>query len=194
MNSNVQGLYLDDRRFWVIFERAEKLGVPIFLHPTVPKIKELRNTYKYALAGPSFGFTFDTALCMMRLILSGVFDKYPSLKFVLGHFGESIPFILNRINFPFIRPWAAQNVEIRLSKLLSEYFKTNVFIGTSGEFHKPAIMCAIHTMGHDKVLFASDYPYEDSANTVQRIKSLQLSEEEEAKICCLNAKRLLNIH
>lgn len=192
-HSNICGTYLDDKKFWVILEKAEKLGVPIFLHPTVPRIRELRNNYGYALAGPAFGFAFDTALCMMRLILSGLFNKYPNLKFILGHLGEAMPFLLNRLDFPFVRPWVTQSVKIKLSKKPSEYFKNNVFVGTSGEFHNSALICAVQTMGYDKVLFASDYPYEDSIKAIDRIKALPFSNEEKTKIYYLNAKALLNI-
>jgi len=192
-HSNIRGTYLDDKKFWVVLEKAEKLRVPIFLHPTVPRVRELRKTYGYALAGPAFGFTFETALCATRLILSGVFDKYPNLKFVLGHLGEGIPFLLNRLDFPFVRPWVAQNVNIKLSKKPSEYFKNNFLVATSGEFHDSALICTIQTMGHSKVLFASDYPYEDSKKAIERIKALPFPEEEKAKIYHLNAKDILNI-
>lgn len=192
-HSNIRGAYIDDKKYWVIFEKAEKLGVPIFLHPTVPTIDVLSDTYGYALAGPAFGFTFDTALCMMRLILSGIFDRYPNLKIVLGHFGETMPFLLNRLDFPIVRPWVAKNVDIKISKKPSDYFKSNVYVATSGEFHNPAIMCTLQVMGCDRVLFASDYPYEDSMKAVERVKALPLPEEEKSKICHLNAKTLLNI-
>jgi len=192
-HSNIRGRYLDDKRYWVILEEAEKLGVPIFLHPTVPRIRELGKDYAYALGGPAFGFTFDTALCMMRLILSGVFDKYPNLKFVLGHLGETLPFLLNRLDFPVLRPWVAQHFNIKLSKKPSEYLKTNVFVGTSGEFYTPALTFVIETLGCDKILFASDYPYEDSIKAVERIKVLSISEEDKIKIYYFNAKALLNI-
>ena len=78
--------------------KCAELDVPIYLHPTVPMIKEFW-TYGLALAGPSFGFGVETSLAMFRLVLSGVFDAYPSLKVVLGHYGEGLPFILDRIDF-----------------------------------------------------------------------------------------------
>ncbi|MEM3550885.1 MAG: amidohydrolase family protein [Candidatus Bathyarchaeia archaeon] len=193
-HSNICGTYLDDRKYWVIFEKAERLKVPIFLHPTVPRIREFRKNYGYALAGPAFGFTVETALCMMRLILSGLLDKYPRLTFVLGHLGETLPFLSNRLDFPFVRPWAAQNINIQLSKKPSQYLKDHIFIGTSGEFSISALMYSIKTMGCERVIFASDYPYEDSAKTVERIESLPFSEEEKTKIYHKNAAKILGIH
>jgi len=192
-HSNICGEYLDDEKFSPILERAERLRIPIFLHPTVPQIKEIRKTYGYALAGPAFGFTFDTALCMMRLILSGAFDKYPNLKIVMGHLGESLPYLINRLDFLFVTRWVRESMEIKISKKPSEYLKNNVFIGTSGDFPLSSILCAIDIMGSDRVLFASDYPYEDSQETIKRIAALPLPEKEKEKIYCLNAKLLLNI-
>ncbi|MEM3641457.1 MAG: amidohydrolase family protein, partial [Candidatus Bathyarchaeia archaeon] len=83
--------YIDDEKYRPILEEAEKLNIPIYIHPTVPAIKQLR-AYGFALAGPPFGFTVETAMCAVRLILSGVFDKYPRLKIILGHLGEALPF------------------------------------------------------------------------------------------------------
>lgn len=192
-HSNIRGTYLDDRRYWVILEKAEKLRIPIFLHPTVPRIKVLNQKYGYFLSGPAFGFAFETALCAMRLILSGVFDKYPNLKIVLGHLGETMPFMLKRMDFPFIQPWVLPNVKIKLSKKPSEYFKNNFLICTSGEFQDHVLKCAIQIMGENKVLFASDYPYEETKAAVERIKRLNIPEESETKIFYLNAKQALNL-
>lgn len=192
-HSNIRGEYLDDEKFWPILERAERLRVPIFLHPTVPRIKQLGEPYGYAMAGPAFGFVFETALCLMRLILSGVFDKFPNLKFVLGHLGETMPFLINRIDFPRVRPWVYESMDVKISKKPSEYLKNNVFILTSGEFPIPAISCAIQIMGLDRVLFGSDYPYENSVDAVRRIEALPLPREDKEKIYSQNAKSLLGV-
>ncbi|MCX8177993.1 MAG: amidohydrolase family protein [Candidatus Bathyarchaeota archaeon] len=192
-HSNIMGTYLDDEKYWVILDKAERLRVPIFLHPTVPRIKALSKSYGYILSGPAFGFAFETALCAMRLILSGVFDKYPGLKLVLGHLGETMPFMLNRIDFPFIQPWVSPNLKIKLSKRPSEYFRNNFLICTSGEFQDYALTCALQAMGDSRVLFASDYPYEETKAAVERVKRLPIEEESKKRIFSLNAKRLLNL-
>ena len=90
---NYGDTYLDDKRYWPILAKAEELDAPIYLHPTMPKMEELR-TYGVALAGPPFGFGVETALVMYRLILSGAFDAFPKLKLVLGHYGEFLPFLM----------------------------------------------------------------------------------------------------
>ncbi|MEM4382765.1 MAG: amidohydrolase family protein [Candidatus Caldarchaeum sp.] len=192
-HSNIRGTYWNDRRYWPILETAEKLGVPIFLHPTIPRVREFAEGFGYPLAGPAFGFIVDTALSMMRLILSGAFDRFPNLKFFLGHLGEGLPFILNRIDFPVMMPWVKNNMDVKLRKKPSEYFRNNVYIGTSGDFQTSVIECAVKVMGVDKVIFASDYPYENTIDAVKRVESLQLTDSDKARIYSLNAKQLLNI-
>ncbi|MDW8359553.1 MAG: amidohydrolase family protein [Candidatus Caldarchaeum sp.] len=192
-HSNIRGTYLSDKKYWPILEQAEKLDVPIFLHPTIPRIKEFAQNIGYPLAGPAFGFIVETALCSLRLILTGVFDKYPRLKFFLGHLGESLPFILNRIDFPVFMPWVKENMDIKLWKRPSEYFLSNFYIGTSGDFQKPVLECVLKVMGVNRVVFASDYPYEKPEDAVNRIESLQLQDSEKIKIYSQNAKTLLGI-
>ena len=102
-HSNFGDSYIDDKRYWPILAKAEELNVPIYLHPTGPMIEELR-TYGLALAGAAFGFGLETATAMMRLVLSGAFDAFPGLKIILGHYGEGLPFLMQRIDHPFVRP------------------------------------------------------------------------------------------
>ncbi|HKI50276.1 MAG TPA: amidohydrolase family protein, partial [Desulfobacteria bacterium] len=101
-HSNYGDAYLDDERFWPILERAAKLKIPIYIHPTVPAIPPLRK-YGFALAGAPFGFGLETAMCLMRLIYSGVLDRYPDLTFILGHLGEALPFLMKRIDWAYVR-------------------------------------------------------------------------------------------
>jgi 2,3-dihydroxybenzoate decarboxylase len=109
LNSHVRGEYLDDEKYWPVFEMAERLDVPIYLHPTLPSPSILGGFAKYGfpLAGPPYGFGAETSLHTMRLLYSGVFDKYPKLKIVLGHMGEGLPFWLYRIDFYWLKPWVA---------------------------------------------------------------------------------------
>ena len=102
-HSNFGDSYLDERRYWPILAKAEELDVPVYLHPAAPVIPQLR-TYGLALAGAGFGFGVETALAMMRLVLSGAFDAFPRLKVILGHYGEGLPFSLQRVDHPFVRP------------------------------------------------------------------------------------------
>ncbi|MEM3551400.1 MAG: amidohydrolase family protein [Candidatus Bathyarchaeia archaeon] len=189
-HSNICGTYLDYERYWIILDKAERLNVPIYIHPTVPAIEALQ-TYGFSLAGPTLGFHFETALCAMRLILSGALDKYPNLKLILGHLGESIPFFLNRIDLGYAV--ASSNVNVKLAKKPSDYVKNNMFVASSGTFQQPVLMCTYQVIGPYKMLFATDYPYEDSEEAVNRIEALPIPEEHKEQIYHLNAENLLQL-
>jgi predicted TIM-barrel fold metal-dependent hydrolase len=188
-HSNYGATYIDDRRYWPILEKAERLDVPIYLHPTVPAIRELRD-YGFAMAAAAFGFGVETAMCVMRMILSGVFDKYPRLKIILGHLGEGLPFIYKRIDYPFIKPTLSREDIPKIKKKPSEYIRDNIYVTVSGNYHEPAFNCTYQTLGVDKILFATDYPYEDLIETIQFIEKLPLSPEERQKIYHKNAEKL----
>jgi predicted TIM-barrel fold metal-dependent hydrolase len=101
-HSNFADSYLDDEKYLPILGKAAELGVPVYLHPTVPAIPQVKG-YGFALAGAPFGFGLETALCMMRVIYSGIFDIYPDLKFILGHLGEALPFLFKRIDWAYVK-------------------------------------------------------------------------------------------
>ena len=187
-HSNYGDSYLDAKEYWPILEKAEKLGVPVYLHPTIPAIPQAR-TYGFALAGAPFGFGMETALCLMRLIYSGVFDKFPGLKIILGHLGEGFPFILKRIDWAYVRPFDP-DARPKLDRKPSEYLKDNVFVTTSGNYYKPAFMCAYEAMGIDRILLGTDYPYEGPEECMGFIEGLSLSKEEKDKIYWQNAVHL----
>ena len=159
--------------------------MPIYVHPTVPAIAQLRG-YGFPLAGAPFGFGLETALCMMRLIYSGVFDRYPTLKIILGHLGEGLPFLMKRIDWAYVRPFDPQ-ARPKLLKKPSEYLKNNVFVTTSGNYFQPAFMCTYEAMGIDKILLGTDYPYEDPEECIQFLEGLPLSQKDKEKIFSINA-------
>ena len=187
-HSNISGSYLDEEKFQPILARAEKLNIPIYLHPTIPAIPQVR-TYGFASAGAPFGFGMETSMTMMRLIYSGVFDRFPGLRMILGHLGEALPFLIKRIDWAYVRPFdpAARPA---LSKKPSEYLKNNVFVTTSGNYYEPAFMCTIEALGIERILLGTDYPYEDSIECMQFIEGLNLSQEEKEKIYSTNASQL----
>jgi len=187
-HSNYGNAYLDDKRFWPILAKAEELEVPIYLHPTAPMITQLQ-TYGFALAGAPFGFGIETAMVMMRLILSGVFDAFPKLKIILGHLGEGLPFILQRIDFPYVRPHFKNDPAARpeLGKKPSEYILNNVFVTTSGNYLPPAFMCTKEVLGSDRILLATDYPYEEASECMNFLEGLPLSQTEKEKVYYRNA-------
>ena len=187
-HSNFGDSYLDAEAYWPILEMAAKLEVPVYLHPTVPAIPNAW-TYGFALAGAPFGFGFETALCMMRLIYSGVFDRYPGLKIILGHLGEALPFLFKRIDWAYVRPFDPE-ARPKLNKKPSEYLKNNVFITTSGNYYTPAFRCTYEAMGIDRILLGTDYPYEDTRECMQFLEHLPISEEEKQMVYFRNAEAL----
>jgi len=192
LNSHANGEYLDDKKFWPIFEQAEKLNVPLYFHPAPPSpaISKPYADYGIKLAGPSFGFAADLSLHVMRLIHSGLFDQYPGLKIILGHLGEALPFWLYRIDFTWLKPWVDGIKQHQTSKKPSDCIKDNFFVSTSGMSFFPAFLCTYLALGADRILFASDHPYEDSKHTAEFVESVPICDGDKEKILYINAENL----
>jgi len=186
------GLFLDDKRFWPIYERAQKLDVPIYLHPAVPHPAVVEAYYKDylkefpGLLTAAWGFTVETATQGIRMVLSGVFDAYPGLKMILGHLGESLPFSLWRIDMALQRPG---NVKTPFR----DTFRNHFWITTSGNFSTPALLCCVMEMGADRILFSVDYPFVPNPPGVKWMEHVPLGPEDRAKILHGNAERLLRL-
>jgi len=192
VNSHIRGSYLDDKKYWVIFEKAEKLNVPILIHPNIPSSTMLGPyaDYGYALAGPVLGFAAETALHAMRLILSGVFDRYPALKIILGHLGEGLPFWLSRIDFFWDKQEHKSESGSRLARKPSDYFRDNFIVTTSGMLFQPAALCTYFALGGDRIAFAVDYPFEENRKAKQFIEAIPICDIDKRKIFHLNAEKL----
>jgi len=187
INSHVRGgEYLDDKKYWPIFKKAEELAVPIYLHPRIPSSQMLApyTTYGYTLAGSTLGFAAETSLHAMRLIMSGVFDTYPGLRFILGHLGESLPFWLDRMDRHY-------GGKVAIARKPSHYLKDNFLVTLSGMPFGPAFLCAYLALGADSILFASDYPYDDLKETVRFVETLSVCDSDKHKICHANTEALL---
>ena len=188
------GLFLDDKRFWPIFERAQALDVPLYVHPATPHPAVVEAYYKdYVREFPSivnagWGFTVETATQGIRLVLSGVFDAYPDVKIILGHLGESLPFSLWRISHALSRPGNRA-----ATSSFRDYFCKHFWITTSGNFSNPALLCCVMEMGVDRILFSVDYPYVASKPGTEWIPTIPLSAEDKRKIMSGNAERLLRL-
>jgi predicted TIM-barrel fold metal-dependent hydrolase len=186
------GLFLDDKRFWPIYERAQKLDVPIYLHPAVPHPAVVEAYYKDylkefpGLLTAAWGFTVETATQGIRMVLSGVFDAYPGLKMILGHLGESLPFSLWRIDMALQRPGNAPTP-------FRDTFRNHFWITTSGNFSTPALLCCVMEMGADRILFSVDYPFVPNPPGVKWMETVPLGPEDRAKILHGNATRLLKL-
>jgi 2,3-dihydroxybenzoate decarboxylase len=186
------GVFLDDKRFWPIYARAEKLDLPIYFHPSLPNADVMRVYYDDyvkdfpTVARPAWGYTVETATLGIRLVLSGVFEKHPKLKVILGHLGETLPFLVWRIDHALARPG-------QKSMSFRDIFCNNFYITTSGNFSNPALLCCVMEMGIDHILFAIDWPFVMNPPGTDWMKGVPLCDEDKAKILSGNAKRLLRM-
>jgi predicted TIM-barrel fold metal-dependent hydrolase len=186
------GVFFDDRRFWPIFERAQALDVPLYVHPAAPHSAVVDAYYKDyvrdfpAILNAAWGFTVETATQGIRLVLSGVFDAYPDLKIILGHMGEGLPFLLWRIDHALSRP-GNRRIPFR------EQFSRHFYITTSGNFSTPALLCSMMELGVDHILFSVDWPFVQNVPGTKWMSELQLAAEDKTKILSGNARRLLKM-
>ena len=184
-----KGQFIDDRQFWPVFERATRLDVPIYIHPSPVKpaiVEAFFKDHGAALQGSPLGFGLETLTHTFRLITSGVFDAYPTLKIIVGHLGETAPFTLWRTE---------HNLEkvMKLPKSFGDYYKTHFWLTTSGAFSNSALACAIAEMGVERIMFAVDWPYIDNALGTKWLKAAPLSDKDRALIFEGNAKKLLKM-
>jgi predicted TIM-barrel fold metal-dependent hydrolase len=192
IHGHANGAFIDDKRFWPIFARAEALEVPIYLHPSLPNPVVMQAYYDDyikqfpQLPRPAWGYTVETATQAIRLVLSGVFEAHPRLKIILGHLGEGLPYLLWRIDQALSRP-GQQRLHFR------DVFCKNFWITTSGNFSTPALQCCIMEMGIDRILFSIDWPFVMNAPAVRWIEGVPLCDEDKEKILSGNAKRLLRM-
>ncbi len=194
INSHTKGEYLDEEKYWVIFEKAQELDVPVYIHPRVPSADMVKPFQKYfGLEAAAFGFPMDASLHALRLILSGVFDDYPRLKIVLGHMGEGLPFWLPRIDKKMALFQSIQAPKRKLQKAPSQYFLDNFHITTSGMNYEAPLMLAHQVMGPDRILFAVDYPFEENEEPVRVMDGAPISDEDKTKIYQANAERLFKL-
>jgi predicted TIM-barrel fold metal-dependent hydrolase len=186
------GVFHDDKRFWPIFERAQALDVPIYVHPGIPQPAIIETYYKEYyqkypnLLRAAWGFTVETATQAIRLILGGVFEAHPRLKIILGHLGEGLPFYLWRINMGLTRDGAGPT-------WFRDTFCEHFWITTSGFFSDPALLCCVMEMGIDRILFSVDYPFVENPPGTKWLETLPLSAEDKAKLLNGNVKRLLKM-
>jgi 2,3-dihydroxybenzoate decarboxylase len=187
-----KGEFLDLKRFWPVYERAAALDVPIYMHPATPHRAVVEAYYRdyldrfRGLLTAAWGFTVETATQAVRLVLSGVLDAYPSLKIILGHLGESLPFSAWRIDMALSRPGNS-------SSAFRDAFRSHFWITTSGNFSTPALLCCVMEMGADRILFSVDYPFVPNAPGVKWMRDVPLGPEDRAKILSGNARRLLKL-
>lgn len=183
LNSHVRDHYTDKPEFFGFYEAAEALDVPVYLHPNAPSSRLLGPFHERGLDGSIYGFGVETGLHLLRLIVSGVFERYPRLKMVVGHLGEAIPFWINRIDYMYERQIAGGRYPhvAPLPLKPSEYLRRNVWITTSGMNWADEVMFVRSMMGPDRVMYAMDYPYQYEPDEVTAMDALPISEEEKQR-------------
>ncbi|MDG2174968.1 MAG: amidohydrolase family protein [Gammaproteobacteria bacterium] len=179
-NSHTHGEYLSDPKFWPIFEAAEAMDMPIYLHPNTPPRNMIEPMLEAGLDGAVFGFGVETGLHMLRIITAGVFDRFPKLQIIIGHMGESLPYWMYRLDFMHNAQVSSNRYEALkpLKKKVSDYMKENVYITCSGMAWEPAVRFAQQTIGVDRVMYAMDYPYQYVLQEVTDMDNMDISDAE----------------
>jgi len=184
------GDYYDLPKFLPFWERVNDLGVPFYLHPRGPlDTQQIIYQGHKELLGPAWAFGVETGTHALRLITSGLFDRFPDLQMVIGHSGEGLVAMMARAQ----RRFEYASSDKKLKKPLSQYLKDNFYISTSGNFHTPTLLNVIAEMGADRVLFAVDYPYERSDEAVQWFDACTISDGDRQKIAHDNAVKLFEL-
>ena len=189
INGHTRGVYLDDTSCLPFWERVAALDVPVYLHPANPMTIPAAFEGYPGLAQAIFGWAAETGGHALRLVLCGLFDRFPSLTVILGHMGEALPFYLWRIDSRF----KITEPKVALQHMPSEYIRRNIAVTTAGAFSPEPLRCAIDAMGLDRVLFSVDYPLEDSDEAARFIETAPLSGAEREAVCFRNAERLLRL-
>ncbi|KAI1122246.1 hypothetical protein F5Y10DRAFT_254471 [Nemania abortiva] len=192
------GLYYDGPEFDVLWEEATKLDVPIYIHPTWPSEQlsaalqspHLPNNVNMAILAFGFGWHSDVATHILRLYAGSVFDRFPKLKIIIGHMGEMIPYMLQRI----------QKVSSQWGKKRSfrEVWDSNLWLTTSGNWALDPLACILRNTKHDRIVYSVDYPFAKSPNGLKWLEELEesrmVSEEELEGIRWKNAASLLGLN
>jgi predicted TIM-barrel fold metal-dependent hydrolase len=199
INGHTNGHYLDDPAFDVLLSRAESLGVPIYIHPTDPP-RAVTDCY-YApfdpALAPTWGWPVETGTHLLRLICAGVFDRHPTLKVIVGHMGELLPFCFARLNVGLtMAGWLLNGSDVPQSPMhnsVGYYLRENVYITSSGVFDVPVFDCARAMLGLDNLMFSVDYPFQDNFAAMEFLKRCDLSPEDKERFAHRTAEKLLKL-
>jgi 5-carboxyvanillate decarboxylase len=193
VNSHTNGEYLDEPKFYPIFEAAVSQNAAIYIHPrNLPQHADDILQGKLNLDGAIWGFQAETGLHAMRLIVAGVFDRYPTLKIVLGHMGEAVPYWLYRIDYMY-NVYTSRSGGSKIQRKPSEYVKDNFLITTSGVNFHPTLKYCHEVLGPENIMFAIDYPYQESMEAAHFMETAPLPPEDVEKIAHGNAERIFHI-
>ena len=195
INGTTEGRFLDDPIYEPILASAEQLDLPLYLHPGIPTqpvraayYDNLPGNFSFNMALSTWGWHYDTAIHVLRLVLSGALDRHPRLQIVIGHMGEALPFMLDRID-----ETTAAEAKARLKRSVRQTILDQVWITTSGFFTMVPFVSALMTFGVDRIMFSVDYPFASNARARAFLDSLPVSPADRAKIAHGNADRLLRL-
>jgi predicted TIM-barrel fold metal-dependent hydrolase len=198
INSHFRGHYLDELPYWPILEALEANDAALYIHPTIPP-SSWSQPYEYrGFGGALAGFTHEVWMHTMGLIMSGAFDRFPKLRLVIGHMGEAMPLLLYRFD------WMQSNADgkeglrggapaVKLRHRISYYFKHNIWITTSGQGWEPSVKFCIEVLGPDRVIYAMDYPYQQSADEVAAYDAFDIPAEHKKMLMQTNAERVFRL-
>jgi len=200
INGHVRGRYLDDQFFWPILEAAEALNVPVYLHPTLPPKPVMDASYggfspseTFMLAGPGWGWHIETGVHIIRMMMRGVFDRFPKLQIAIGHMGEGLPFMLPRLQSSGSSLTRAAAGGTKLKRSLGDYLRQNVHYTFAG-FNFPAtFQNLLAEVGIERIMFSADYPYGSMAEARKFLEGLPISEADRERIAHGNAEKLFKL-
>jgi len=187
INGHSNGLYLDDKSLAPFWERAEALNAAIYLHPTDPVVPAPVLDGLPALRRATWEWGFETGSHALRLVFAGVFDRHPKARLILGHMGETLPYLLWRFDS------RAKLYGVKLSAPPSHYIKRNILVTVSGVFAAEPLYCAVSALGRERVMFAADYPFENAEEAGRFMDTVPLDAELRSQIATANAAKLLGL-
>lgn len=187
INGHSNGLYLDHPSLAPFWERAEALNAPIYLHPTDPLVPAPVLDGVPALRRATWEWGFETGSHALRLVFSGLFDRYPKARLVLGHMGETLPYLLWRFDS------RAKLYGVKLAQPPSHYIKQNILVTVSGVFAAEPLYCAVSALGRERVMFAADYPFEDAEEAGHFMDTVPLDAELRNEVAYDNAAKLFGL-
>jgi 2,3-dihydroxybenzoate decarboxylase len=195
LNGHVLGTYLDDERYWPVFEAAEALDVPIYLHPNMPSKQMIEPFLSRSLDAAIYGFACDTGLHALRLLVSGIFDRYPKLQIILGHCGEALPYWLYRIDFMHGRiASTGRHPNVKpLKRRAWDYLCDNFHYTSSGIGWAPPIKYVMDVIGTDRMMYAMDYPWQFVKEEVGALDAMEIDDAAKKAFFEDNARRLFRI-
>ncbi|PVW03302.1 amidohydrolase [Microbacterium sp. Gd 4-13] len=195
LNDHIRGSYIDHPRFAPLLSELESLDVPLYLHPNTPPDSMIAPYREAGLDGAVHGFGASAGLHLLRIITSGVLDRHPGLRVVVGHLGEGLPFWLHRIDHMHAKQVASGRYEsiTPLRQAPSAYFSNQIWLTTSGMPWAPAIMFTREVIGADRVMYAMDYPYQYDAAEVDAQEALPISDDEKADFFERTARKVFSL-